>query len=207
MYDTPGDKNSETESAVEDLLRRAREGCPLAAQELFDVWAPNFLRVIRQKLDVSPRLRTLFDSTDFLQETRLTLHLIRRDAPIFESVPKFVGFLTAVARNEVGELQRKYLGTAKRDLNRECPLDSPSVCPETDLVAGEPAVSSAVLAEQQFERLLQELPALHRSILSLLRQGLSYLAIATQLDVHERTVRRIVQRIIGKARLGLEPLS
>ena len=74
-------------------------------------------------------------------------------------------------------------------------------------VAGEPAVSSAVLAEQQFERLLQELPALHRSILSLLRQGLSYLAIATQLDVHERTVRRIVQRIIGKARLGLEPLS
>jgi len=83
-------------------------------------------------------------------------------------------------------------GYEKRDLNREVPLDSPIIDPETDLVAREPPADSASLADEAFQRLLQGRPLVQQRILSLRREGQSYAAIAMATELHESSVRRIL---------------
>jgi DNA-directed RNA polymerase specialized sigma24 family protein len=195
MHDQPVVTTRAEPLPLEDLLRRAREGSPEAAQELFDTWVPCLLRVIRHKLNQTPRLRTIFDSSDFLQEARTVLHKARKEGKVFESVPTFVAFLKAVTLNKVREFQRQYLRTQKSDLNRECSLNTLAVRTQVDLKASGPAVAESPLTDEQFEQLLHGRPHHHQRILNLLRHGWTFRAIATEMHLHERTVRRIVEQV------------
>ena len=60
---------------LEQAFAQARQGPREARLAFFDTHGPVFLKVIRAKMDA--KLRSAWDSTDFMQECRLDL--LRRD--------------------------------------------------------------------------------------------------------------------------------
>jgi RNA polymerase sigma factor (sigma-70 family) len=192
VQERTADSRSGSLPDLEALLRRAREGCPDSIQELFNRYLPHLLGVVRHQLRHTPRLRTIFDSDDFLQEARLALHLNELPSPVLQSAATLGAYLKAVAENKVHDSQRKYLQARRSSLNREVRLDCPEVHPDTDLVAHQPAVAERLSAEDEFQQLLQGLPFHHQYILWLLRSGYNYRETAEAMGLHERTVRRLV---------------
>jgi RNA polymerase sigma factor (sigma-70 family) len=180
---------------LERLLERASEGCPEAGQLLFEHWGPHFLRVIRHKLNQTPRLRSVFDSTDFLQEVRTTLFLNRGQGVPFDSPEDFVAFLTRVAVNKVRAAQRKYLQSEKSSLNHEVPLGEPARV-KRELTTHNPSPVDLFAAEETFERLLAGRPPHQQRILLMLRQGHTHREIAAALALTDRAVRGILRRIL-----------
>jgi RNA polymerase sigma factor (sigma-70 family) len=180
---------------LEDLLRRVREGCPDSIQELFDRWIPDLLRVVRHQLDQTPQLRKLFDSDDFLQETRLVVHANEPPSRVLQSAATFFSFLKVVAANKVHEAQRKHLQTLRSSINREVAWGSPGVCVDIDLASHQPAVHEHLLAEDEFQQLLQGRPWHHQQVLRLLREGYNYREVAEEMGLHERTVHRFLARV------------
>ncbi len=195
MQDATRDKPAADPCPIEDLLQKARDGCPAARQELITRWLPHFLAVVRRQLGRTRRLRTIFDSDDFLQETRTALHCHDLDPGIFASPAAFVRFVQGIAMNKVRESQRKHLFTEKRDLNREYSLDSPAVDPERDLAVRDRAADVTALAEEQFQRLLQGRPLVDQCILCLRRNGQSYAAIAQAMGLHEKAIQRFFAQV------------
>jgi DNA-directed RNA polymerase specialized sigma24 family protein len=176
--------------SLEALLLEARNGNPEAAQRLFDKYAKHFLTVIRHRL--APRVRSVFDSDDFLQETRMALFANRLHEDC-TSVESFVAFLTRVAENKVLAANRKFLDYRRRSLKREVSLAG---IPDEQIPAA-PRCSPAVaaLANDEWESLLKDRPLVYRKILEKLRQGFTHCEIATALQINERFVRRVLVKI------------
>jgi RNA polymerase sigma factor (sigma-70 family) len=162
---------------------------------LFEHWGPHFLRVIRHKLNQTPRLRSLFDTADFVQEVRTALFQHRDQGVPFDSPAGFVAFLTRVAVNKVRAAQRKYLQSEKSSLNHEVPLEEAKETRGPLTTAG-PSPSDLFAAEETFERLLAGRPAYQQRILLMLRQGHTQREIARALALSDRTVRGILHRIL-----------
>jgi RNA polymerase sigma factor (sigma-70 family) len=194
MNDRPATSASASPNPIDDLLARAGDGCKEAVQELITQWVPRLLKVIRDKLEQTPRLRTIFDSHDFLQEVRVALHLKDLDRSVFESPGRFVNFLVAVARNKVSEYQRKLLQTQKSNLNRERSLTDPAVGAAVTRQAAKLKREESVNVWEQFARYLRSQPPAYRRILVLRVRGWTVEAIAARLDINEKTVRRVIDR-------------
>jgi DNA-directed RNA polymerase specialized sigma24 family protein len=86
MSDIPTDRTAASHNQIEDLFHKARAGDAEAAQELVERWVPYLLREIRQRLNLTPRLRSLYDSEDFLQEVRLQVYLKTEGFARFDSL-------------------------------------------------------------------------------------------------------------------------
>jgi len=179
---------------LDDLLARARAGDSEAAQELFSKHAKHFLRGIRHKL--ARRLRTIFDSKDFMQETRIELHT-SKFLEACSSVDAFLAFLTSIAENQVLEANRKYLDYQRHNLNREVPLDTVSGN-EQEPAARQASASEVLIEKEEWERLLQGQPLLYRQMAELIRQGYTQREVASLFHVHEKTVHRAIAKIMEK---------
>jgi RNA polymerase sigma factor (sigma-70 family) len=186
-------------SDFESLLERARAGSPEAVQELYDRYSDPVLRVVRRRLHRS--LRRQYDSTDFLQSVWSSFFLGPPERYRFASPEEFVTFLSRVACNKVFETTRHRLGTIKRGARREQSIDDPGKedWPLAERLPGPtPTPSQVVMAEESFERLAAGLRPVPRRALELLRQGHTHEEVATQLNVHPKSVQRLVQKLRSK---------
>src|SRR5438552_15677561 len=125
-----------TEEQVElaDLVRRLQQGCDEAARELVEKYGPYLLRVVRRRLH--PRLRTRFDSADFVQAVWVSFFANRAELRSFQRAEDIVAFLARMAQHKVTEGVRQQLGTGKRDLTREQSLDDSAVVGHLSELAG-----------------------------------------------------------------------
>jgi RNA polymerase sigma-70 factor (ECF subfamily) len=175
-------------------MRQVNEGSEEAARLLFDLYGHHILHAVRRKL--SRQLRSRFDSVDFVQDVWASFFADKPLPEEFENPRQLITFLTNMARNKVVDATRQRLVSEKRNVNRECSLESKAVNGEVDLIARQATPSQALMAQEEWDRLLESIPGHYREVLVKARNGLSVPKIARDLDMNPRTVRRVVHRYL-----------
>jgi len=173
------------------LLRRARAGDDGAIRDFLSQFEQEVRTMVRSRL---PRkLRTQFDSTDFVQAVWQSF-FVESDSRDFDNVEHLRGFLFGMVRNKVSEQHRRLTQTEKYDLAREERLYIRRGDREVprEVVSPEPSPSQAVQAADRMEQLTMGRSPLEIEVLTLRRQGLTFLEIADRTGINDRTVRRVI---------------
>jgi len=183
-----------TDDDFRDLMRRVREGSEDAAWELVSQYGEAIRRAVRRVLN--ERLRSKFDSLDFVQVVWNSFFLVRDKLDRFERSEDLTAYLVAMARNKVGMEVRRRLMTEKYNVRHEQSLEQLQAkgCP--DMPSRQPAPVEVAIAREQWDRLLKDQPAHYRKIIQLRLQGHTYQSIADAVDVDECTVRRFLKRLL-----------
>lgn len=174
------------------LMQQVLAGSEEAAQILTRDYAPLVLRAIRRRLH--PRLRTYFDSQDFAQDVWKSFFAAPPVEGRINQPDDLAAYLAAIARNKVVEVTRRRITGTRYNLMRECSMSDPAVVKDEQLPANQPTPSTVAINNEEWERLLDGQPLVYKHILQLLRQGQSAQAIAQQVGVSDRTVRRVIQK-------------
>jgi RNA polymerase sigma-70 factor (ECF subfamily) len=166
---------------------RARD--PAAADELYRRYGPFIRTAVRRRLH--PRLRSRFDSLDFVQDVWASFLTLPLDRYEFPTPAALLGFLQQVASNKVVETFRRRFRSDRDDVNREVPLDGRPV----PITAPGPTPSQFAIAREELDHLLDQLPPGHRQIVLRLREGYQLEDIARLAGVSKSTVNRVVRRL------------
>jgi RNA polymerase sigma factor (sigma-70 family) len=177
----------------DSLMQQVREGSEAAARELVAVYGEHILRVIRRQLN--PRLRTKFDSQDFVQAVWASFFAVAPDRCEFGRPQDLAVFLARMAENKVVDVVRQRLQTQRHDVKRETPLDDGQNNFADCLAARQPTAEEVAVAREEWERLLRDQPEEHRRVLDLLRRGYGRGEVARELSLNARTMYRILRRI------------
>ncbi len=183
----------ETHDKFRDLMGRVQEGSEDAAWELVHRYGDAIRRAVRRTL--SPRMRSKFDSLDFVQLVWCSFFRARDQAIRFSRPEELVSFLVTMARNKVGLEVRRRLLTDKFSVDREQSLVAlPAKAEES--TDGDLDPIKVAIAREQWDRLIAEQPDQYRQILSLRLQGLTCRDIAESLNIAACTVRRFLNKLL-----------
>jgi RNA polymerase sigma factor (sigma-70 family) len=184
----------ESREEFADLMSRLSGGSEDAARELLDRYGEHILRVVRRKL--SRELRSKFDSVDFVQAVWASFFAGAPRQRRFDHPQALMAFLVTLAQNKVVDAVRQRMQTKKYDVNRERPLEDGSVAAaQGGLAARQPTPSQEAVANDEWRRLLAELPDRYHRMLVLLREGHTQKDIARELNVNEKTIRRVLEKL------------
>jgi RNA polymerase sigma-70 factor (ECF subfamily) len=176
----------------EALWQRVRDGDPVAIGTFVGKYGNALIRVVRRRLH--SKLRARFDSADFVQDVWASFFAhLPKDAP--SSPEQLAAFLEALARNKVAEIARNQVAK-KNNVHREQVSlnDSQATLPVP--AARQATPSTAAMSREEWDRLLDRQPPLYRHILVLRREGREIAQIAVELGVSERTVRRVLTKLL-----------
>ncbi len=179
-----------------ELLKRAKAGDEDAIRDFLSRFEHEVQAMVRSRLP--KRLRTQFDSADFMQLVWKSFFLDRREeSPNFDDVENFRCFLFGMVRNKVREQSRRLTKTEKYDLNREEPLyvkrgDREMV---RDVISTEPSPSQTIEAVEQMDQMTAGRSEREIEVLKLRRQGLTLVEIAAKTGFNERKVRRVIAEV------------
>jgi RNA polymerase sigma factor (sigma-70 family) len=179
-----------------DLLRRAKAGDDEAIRDFLSRFEGEVRTMVRSRLP--KKLRSRFDSTDFVQSVWQSFFLDpAREPRDFDNVEHFRGFLYGMVRNKVGQQHRRLTKTEKYDLTREEPLYLRRGDREVlrEVVSPEPSPSQAVQAKDRMAQLTAGRSPREVEVLTLRRQGLTFVEIAARTGINERTVRRVIEDV------------
>ena len=174
-------------------MERVRTSPEDAARELVDKYGDHILRVVRRKLH--QKLRSKFDSHDFVQAVWASFFALPPDRVKFERPEDLAAFLMQLARNKVVDAVRQRLQTARYDVTREQPLDGSQAPGGGNLPGREPTASQVAMAREEWERHLREQPAQYRHVFLSLHRGRTAEEIARELNVSLRTVYRVLRHM------------
>jgi RNA polymerase sigma factor (sigma-70 family) len=186
----------ETNDHFQLLMSRVREGSEDAAWELVGSHGEAIRRAVRRALN--ERLRSKFDSLDFVQIVWNSFFRDRDRLEHFDSPEELARFLIAVAHKKVHIESRRRLRSDKYDVRRERPLD-PSVEGGSDMPGRQPSPIEVAIAREQWDRLLQGQPDQYRQFVRLRLQGHTYQAIGEAFHLDARTVRRFFKKLLEMA--------
>ncbi len=183
----------DTDDDFIDLMKRAKAGEPAAIRVFVSRFEWEVQVMVRARL---PRkLRTRFDSTDFVQSVWQSFFSdLRHKTPDFENVQHLRSYLAGVVRNKVGEQYRRLTRTAKSDVAREERLyirrgdrDVPR-----PVVSPDPSPSKLAQADERFNQLTAGRGPGEVAVIRLRQHGLTIDQIAARTGFNERTVRRVI---------------
>lgn len=177
-----------------ELMDQMRSGSTEAAWELVELYGPHIRAVVRRMLD--DRMRTVFDSEDFAQAVWASVIRMQHRLKEIDEPRRFVGYLAALARNKVVDEVRRRKGTLKHDIKRQRSLDDSVFRRDAALAAPQATPSQWAIAREKWSRLVASQPEKHRKVLELRLSGATYADIAEELNIHERTARRVVERAL-----------
>jgi RNA polymerase sigma factor (sigma-70 family) len=180
--------------AFRDLMRRVREGSQDAAWELVDQYGESIRRAVRRVLN--ERLRSKFDSLDFVQIVWNSFFRADDRAVQFDRPEELAAYLVGMARNKVGMEVRHRLMTEKRNLRREQSLDQLGDNGHPDLPSPQPSPIDVAIAHEQWDRMLEGQPSHYQQIVHLRLQGHTYQSIADAVHLDECTVRRFLKKLL-----------
>jgi RNA polymerase sigma-70 factor (ECF subfamily) len=176
------------------LMQRVSEGSEDAVKELLARYGPSILRVVRRRL--SRKMRSKFDSEDFTQSVWGSFFAARGlDFPTPEA---FVAYLVKMTRNKIVDAFRRRHVLKKHNVNREHSLEGSAAAEVRELPGTQPSPSQMLVARERAEQVAHKLPAHAQLILEFLRQGNTHEQIAAALNVNEKTIRRLVDKIAPK---------
>lgn len=177
-----------------DLMRRVREGSEDAAWQLVNEYGESIRRAVRRALN--DRLRSKFDSLDFVQVVWNSLFRARERLERFNHPGELAAYLIAMARNKVGMEVRRRLMTEKHYVGNEQSLDQLCAGGSHDIASRQPSPIDVALAREQWDRILQDQPPHYRKIILLRLQGHTYQSIADAVHLDECTVRRFLKKLL-----------
>jgi RNA polymerase sigma-70 factor (ECF subfamily) len=178
----------EKREEFQKLLQEIQGGSDEAVQELLEVYGKAILFVIRTRLH--RRLRSKFDSTDFLQDVWASFYRSPPPAAAFGGPEALVRYLTMLARNKVVDAVRRRAADPTHDVRHKGRRD-----PLATASAREPTPSQVFVAKEQWERATRGRTKLQVTILKMLRDGHSHPEIAEALGLSEKMVQRLVRKV------------
>lgn len=183
---------SSTGSEFEQLMERIRAGDAEAARELYHSYGKAIQLVVRRRLNLNRRMRSEFDSVDFVQEVWAAFFRTDPEHLTFRTPEQLAAFLLRLLRNKLVDAYRLGYRTEERNprkmiryLRKNC----------DDMPAPQPTPSQLAVAEEEFRRLLWNKPPKIRSALEMLRAGCSRQEIAQKLGLNPKMIQRLLQRL------------
>jgi RNA polymerase sigma factor (sigma-70 family) len=177
------------------LMRRLRDGSEEAAWELVERYGSAVQRVIRRSLN--EQLRSKFDSIDFVQAVWFSLFKERERFNSFQNPAQLTAFLMGMAKNKLAHEHRRRLQTKKHDVRREQPGGAEgddhltnSNCPRPSQIAQARELWNSLIAGESEQ---------NQGIVKLRLAGLTFEEIGSKLGIHERTARRVIDRLSKEA--------
>jgi RNA polymerase sigma factor (sigma-70 family) len=191
---------SDEPNSFSALLDRVAQGDEGAAQELVEHYREPLIRVIRRRLRSYPKLRRLFDSIDFLQDTWRVILEHPEKLRDFGTFNELMRHLASMANHRVQHARRHYLDAQKRNLRRDCSLSDPDIA-SVALTQSDPQRDPGARAAfyDLWVRWLRSLSKPQRIVALLLRNGSTHSEIAEQMDCSVRTIERMVTELRAKA--------
>lgn len=194
-----------SDSELAALIRDARHGSEQALNELCGRLRPYLELTSRGR--IAGALRAKVPESDIVQESLLGLS---RSFDRFEGETKsdLVVWVRGILDNKSLELQRRFLGAEKRDVNRERRLNlgysSQADCPVQDSQI--PVLDRLVTAEEadRVKVLTSQLPPHYREVIELrYLSELSFPEIASRMQRTEASVKNIFVRALEMLARGL----
>lgn len=175
-------------------MERLQQGSQDAAWELIGVYGPHVQRFVRRTL--TQDLRSKFDSIDFAQIVWASFFRAPDRIRQMETPQQLMAYLAAMARNKVIDESRRRLDSQKHNVRLEVSVERMDAAAAQGLRSHDPSPSSVAVARERWDRLVVNQPADVRQILELRFQGGTYDEIARQMQLNERTVRRVIAKLI-----------
>ncbi|HEY1192246.1 MAG TPA: sigma-70 family RNA polymerase sigma factor [Gemmata sp.] len=172
------------------LLEACRRRDPAATAELVRRYLPHIRAAVRRRLATNLRLR--FDSHDFAQDVWLSFFRVALDREDLRDEGGLIAYLSQMARFKVAE-EYRHQTTQKVGLARAVPFSEAA-----DLTARQPTPSEHVTADEEWERLTAGLPERERQMLQMLRDGHTHADTAATFQMSEKTVQRLVRRLLSR---------
>jgi len=191
--DDVDDRAIDVSRDVTELITRARAGDEEAIRTFVERFEHEVRLMVRGRLP--RRLRTQFDSMDFVQAVWQSFFVdLKEGSQEFENARHVRGFLAGVARNKVFEQDRRLTRTARYEVAREEPLYVRRGDREhaREVPAHDPSPSENMQASDRLAILTAGRPQREVEVLTLRHEGRTIDEIADLLEIHEKTVRRII---------------
>lgn len=177
------------------LIDRLKAGDRAAMAALVEEYGGVVRAAVRRGLH--DRLRTQFDSLDFVNDVWASVIDLPPDRYAFDTPADLAAFLGRVAHNKVTDVFRQRFRTQKYAVGREETAPPPGRDDSTtaQVAGGDPTPSLVAIAAERWAGLVAKLPPAHRPILERLRDGYTYDEIAAATGVSVSTVNRVVSRL------------
>lgn len=185
---------TETDDDFRDLICRVRAGSEDAAWELVNQYGEAIRRAVRRVLN--DKMRSKFDSLDFVQLVWNSLFRVRGKLDQFERPEALAAYLAAMAKNKVGMEVRRRMMTVKYNVRQERSLEQIRARECPDISGNQPLPDDIAIAREQWDRLLEGQPEHYRQIINLRLQGHTFQSIAEAVHLDECTVRRFLKRLL-----------
>ncbi len=182
-------------SEFAELMERVHDGSQDAAWQLLEKYGPHVKRYVRRSLN--QEMRSRFDSLDFAQVVWASFFREPDRFRRLESPQALLAFLASLARNKVVGTRRQ-MASKKNDVNREIGFGELEEELEIRCATPDPTPSAVAVARERWHQIVDNQPESVRRIVELRFMGATYPEIAEQLNIHERTARRAIDRLIGE---------
>ena len=174
------------------LMRAAEGGSEDAARELYETYVKYVLRCVRHRM--WHRLRSKFDSQDFVQQVWASFFDDRGSLPDFKTPEDLIAYLRAMAEKKVVS-EGRHRRIPKRDLTLEV-----AVHEDSDHVGQHPATrlptpSAVAVFNEAFDRLVDQQAEETRAVAQLRYEGNTFEEIAHRLDMDESSARKVMRRL------------
>jgi RNA polymerase sigma-70 factor (ECF subfamily) len=170
------------------LIGQVQQGSQEAARQLADAYGPHVRRYVHRAL--SRELRSQYDSLDFVQLVWASFFHQPEDLPQIESPGQLVNYLARMAQHKLLDEQRR-LHAQKNDVAREQRFDEP----DKQLASRDPTPSAVAIFHEEWETLVNRQPGEVGRVVQLRYEGATYQEIADELQIHERTARKAIDRL------------
>jgi RNA polymerase sigma-70 factor (ECF subfamily) len=182
---------------VRALLTRWRAGDEDAARQLFQLYVDRLINLARQR--ISQRLASRVDPEDVVQSVfRTFFHRVREGQFHFEEPDDLCKLLARITVHKTFR-QVAFHRAAKRDMNQEAGQGDPNQDYLVTLLDRGPTPEAANEFLDHLEHFLARLRPEDRQIIELRMQGYKDVEIAQKLNISDRKIRRLMERIRGLA--------
>jgi RNA polymerase sigma-70 factor (ECF subfamily) len=179
------------------LLQQWRAGDQNAARQLFDIYVERLVALARRR--ISQRLASRVDPEDIVQSVfRTFFGRVRAGQFKIEEQDDLCKLLMRITVHKTLR-QVAFHKAAKRDPGQETPQGEHSMEMLMELLDREPEPDAAVAFCDELEHFLRDQLPKDREILELRLQGYGTDEIAKKLNVSDRSIRRVFERMRGMA--------
>ena len=186
-----------------DLIEQWRDGDSDAATKLYELYCERLMRVVSGQL--LERYQQQIDPEDVLQTAfRTFFGRVSEGEFAFEDDKDVWKLLVTVVLNKLRR-QVRHMNAQRRDVRREIRGEADFDGQIASDLSRPPGIQEAVEFAELINDLFQFLPEDERKLLQLRIEGYSQKEIAEELDVTDRTVRRMWERVRERLVMLLAP--
>jgi RNA polymerase sigma-70 factor (ECF subfamily) len=184
---------SDPRSDDRELVADYQAGSESAAQEIFDRYCGQLLRLAKRR--IGQRLASRFDPEDVIQSAFRTffVHLKNDEFEFAHEDDLFKLLVRLTVRKTLRKIEHHR--AAKRNPNAEVVPTDDGSDPFSRIAGQSPTPDMEVALIDEFEQFLATLSPFERQVLERKVQGYSSTEIAEQLGTYDRKVRRVIERL------------